>query len=211
MGECVNVQVTDGLATIRLDRPPMNAISVQVQAELRDAAAVVTSTPEIRAAVIYGGEKVFAAGADVKEMADKHYPEMALVSQAMHTSFTAVATVPKPVVAAVTGYALGGGLELALCADFRVCGESTKFGAARDSARDHSRCRRHTTAAAADRPGPRQGPGLHRAVRRRRRGAADRAGRPGGARRRRLRRRDPAGCSVSGRSRAGAARRQAGD
>ena len=52
MGECVNVQVTDGLATIRLDRPPMNAISVQVQAELRDAAAVVTSTPEIRAVVI---------------------------------------------------------------------------------------------------------------------------------------------------------------
>jgi enoyl-CoA hydratase len=128
MGECVNVQVTEGLATIRLDRPPMNAISVQVQAELRDAAAVVTSTPEIRAVVIYGGEKVFAAGADVKEMADKHYLEMALVSQAMHTSFTAVATIPKPVVAAITGYALGGGLELALCADFRVCGESTKFG-----------------------------------------------------------------------------------
>jgi len=69
-----------------------------------------------------------AAGADVKEMADKDYAEMALVSQAMHTSFTAVATIPKPVVAAVTGYALGGGLELALCADFRVCGESAKFG-----------------------------------------------------------------------------------
>jgi enoyl-CoA hydratase/carnithine racemase len=128
MGEFVDLQVTNGLATIRLDRPPMNAISVQVQAELRDAAAVVTSTPEIRAAIIYGGEKVFAAGADVKEMADKQYPEMALVSRAMHTSFTAVATIPKPVVAAITGYALGGGLELALCADFRVCGESTKFG-----------------------------------------------------------------------------------
>jgi enoyl-CoA hydratase/carnithine racemase len=128
MGESVDVQVTDGVATIRLDRPPMNAISVQVQAELRAAAAVVTSTPEIRAAIIYGGEKVFAAGADVKELADKQYPEMALDSQAMHTSFTAVATIPKPVVAAVAGYALAGGLELALCADFRVCGESTKFG-----------------------------------------------------------------------------------
>ncbi|MBV8348294.1 MAG: enoyl-CoA hydratase/isomerase family protein [Mycolicibacterium sp.] len=53
---------------------------------------------------------------------------MVLVSEAMHAPFTAVATVPKPVVAAVTGYALGGGMELALCADFRVCGESAKFG-----------------------------------------------------------------------------------
>ena len=128
MGDCVTVQVTGGLATIRLDRPPMNAISVQMQAELQEAAAVVTSTPEIRAAIIYGGEKTFVAGADVKEMADKDCPAMVPVSQAMHASFTAVATIPKPVVAAVTGYALGGGLELALCADFRVCGESAKFG-----------------------------------------------------------------------------------
>jgi enoyl-CoA hydratase/carnithine racemase len=118
MGELVHVQVTDGVATIRLDRPPMNAISVQMQAELRAAAATVSAAPAIRAAVVYGGEKTFAAGADVKE----------LVSQAMHASFGAVATIPKPVVAAVTGYALGGGLELALCADFRVCGESAKFG-----------------------------------------------------------------------------------
>jgi enoyl-CoA hydratase/carnithine racemase len=128
MGECVNVQVTDGVATIRMDRPPMNAISVQVQAELQAAAATVSAAPAIRAAVVYGGEKTFAAGADVKEMADKDYPAMVAVSQAMHASFGAVAAIPKPVVAAVTGYALGGGLELALCADFRVCGENAKFG-----------------------------------------------------------------------------------
>src|SRR6185312_417478 len=128
MSDFVNVQVADGVATIRLDRPPMNAISIQVQAELRAAAATVSSTPAIRAAVLYGGEKVFAAGADVKEMADADYVAMVSVSQAMHASFSAVATIPKPVVAAVTGYALGGGLELALCADFRVCGESAKFG-----------------------------------------------------------------------------------
>ena len=73
MGEFVNVQVTDGVGTIRLDRPPMNAISVQMQAELRAAAATVSATPAIRAAVVYGGEKTFAAGADVKEMADKVY------------------------------------------------------------------------------------------------------------------------------------------
>jgi len=128
MGELVDVQVTDGVATIRLNRPPMNAISTQMQGELRAAAATVTATPDIRAVVVYGGEKTFAAGADVKEMADKNYPEMVLVSQAMHASFSAVATIPKPVVAAITGYALGGGLELTLCADFRVCGESATFG-----------------------------------------------------------------------------------
>jgi enoyl-CoA hydratase/carnithine racemase len=128
MGNCVAVQVSGGLATIRLDRPPMNAISVQMQAELRQAAATISATPAIRAAVVYGGERTFAAGADVKEMADKECPAMVPVSRAMHASFTAIATIPKPVVAAVTGYALGGGLELALCADFRVCGESAKFG-----------------------------------------------------------------------------------
>ncbi|MUL49781.1 enoyl-CoA hydratase/isomerase family protein [Mycobacterium sp. CBMA293] len=128
MGEFVSVQVRDGVATIRLSRPPMNAISVVVQDELRQAAATVAMDPEIRSAVIYGGEKVFAAGADVKEMADKDFPEMALISRGMHASFNAIASIPKPVVAAVTGYALGGGMELSLCADFRVCGESTKFG-----------------------------------------------------------------------------------
>jgi enoyl-CoA hydratase/carnithine racemase len=128
MGEFVDVQVTGGVATIRLDRPPMNAISVQMQAELGTAAATVSATTEIRAAVLYGGEKTFAAGADVKEMADHDYPTMVPISQAMHASLGAVATIPMPVVAAVTGYALGGGLELALCADFRVCGESAKFG-----------------------------------------------------------------------------------
>jgi enoyl-CoA hydratase len=128
MGEFVNVEVNDGVATIRLDRPPMNPINVVVQDELRQAAAVITADPDIRAAIIYGGEKVFAAGADVKEMADRDCVTMTQVSQAAHTSFNAVAAIPKPVVAAVTGYALGGGMELALCADFRVCGESTKFG-----------------------------------------------------------------------------------
>src|ERR1700752_2526173 len=106
MGEFVNVQVTDGVATIRLDRPPMNPISVLVQDELRQAATAITADPDIRGAIIYGGEKIFAACADVKKMAGKRYPEMALVSPATHTSFTAVAAIPKPVVAAVTGYAL---------------------------------------------------------------------------------------------------------
>ena len=74
MGEFVNVKVTDGLATIRVDRPPMNALNAQIQGELSEAAAEVGADREVRAAVIYGGPKLFAAGADVKEMADKALP-----------------------------------------------------------------------------------------------------------------------------------------
>ena len=78
MGECVNVQVTDGMATIRMDRPPMNAISVQVQAELRATAATVSAAPAIRAAVIYGGEKTFAAIANnTADTFDHRFPAVA--------------------------------------------------------------------------------------------------------------------------------------
>ena len=128
MGEFVRVEVEDGVATIRLDRPKMNALNVQVQEEIRSAAAECTDREDVKAVVVYGGEKVFAAGADVKEMADMSYTDMVRRSGALQSSFTAVARIPKPVVAAVTGYALGGGCELALCADFRVAGESAKLG-----------------------------------------------------------------------------------
>lgn len=128
MAEFVRVEVADGIATIRLDRPKMNALNFQVQEEIAGAAAQVSADDAVRAVVIYGGERVFAAGADIKEMAPLSYPEMAIRSGALQASFTAVANIPKPVVAAVTGYALGGGLELALCADFRVLGESAKVG-----------------------------------------------------------------------------------
>jgi enoyl-CoA hydratase/carnithine racemase len=128
LSEFVRVEVADGIATIRLDRPKMNALSMQVQAEIADAAAEVSADSAIRAVILYGGERVFAAGADIKEMAVLGYPEMATQSATLQASFTAVAAIPKPVVAAITGYALGGGLELALCADFRVLGESAKVG-----------------------------------------------------------------------------------
>jgi enoyl-CoA hydratase/carnithine racemase len=127
-GEFVRLQVEDGVGTIRLDRPPMNALNVQVQEELREAARRAGESKDVHAVVLYGGEKVFAAGADVKEMADMSYADMAERSGALQSAFTAVARIPKPVVAAITGYALGGGCELALCADFRVCGDNAKFG-----------------------------------------------------------------------------------
>ena len=128
MAEFVSVQSAGGLATIRLDRPPVNALSIALQGELLDAASRVSTDPDIRAVVIYGGEKMFAAGADVKEMADKNSAEMADISRRLHASFRAVAAIGKPVVAAITGFALGGGLELALCADFRIAGENVRFG-----------------------------------------------------------------------------------
>ena len=128
LGEFVRVEVADAIATIRLDRPKMNALNAQVQDEIAIAAAEVTADAAIRAVILYGGERVFAAGADIKEMAAMDYVQMADRSARLHAAFTAVAEIPKPVVAAVTGYALGGGLELALCADFRVLGENAKVG-----------------------------------------------------------------------------------
>jgi enoyl-CoA hydratase/carnithine racemase len=128
VGEFVRVQTDQAVATIRLDRPPMNALNAQVQQEIAAAAEQVSADPLIRAAVIYGGDKVFAAGADIKEMAEASYGQMAADTRRLQDSFTAVAKIGKPVVAAITGYALGGGLELALCADFRVAGESARLG-----------------------------------------------------------------------------------
>ena len=128
LGEFVRVEVADAIATIRLDRPKMNALNAQIQDEIAAAAAEVSQDAAVRAVILYGGERVFAAGADIKEMEQLGYPQMAERSARLQASFSAVADIPKPVVAAVTGYALGGGLELALCADFRVLGENAKVG-----------------------------------------------------------------------------------
>ncbi len=128
MAEFVQVQTDQAVATIRLDRPPMNALNAQVQDEIGAAAAQVAADPAVRAVVLYGGPKVFAAGADIKEMVDASYSKMAADTRRLQDGFTAVAKIPKPVVAAITGYALGGGLELALCADFRVAGETARVG-----------------------------------------------------------------------------------
>jgi enoyl-CoA hydratase/carnithine racemase len=124
----VRLEVEDGIGTIRLDRPPMNALDVAMQEGIRASAHEAAERSDVAAVVVYGGEKVFAAGADIKEMATMSYADMVARSGALQSSFTAVAQIPKPVIAAVTGYALGGGCELALCADFRVCGENAKLG-----------------------------------------------------------------------------------
>jgi enoyl-CoA hydratase/carnithine racemase len=128
MGEFVRLEVEDGVGTIRIDRPKMNALNVQVQEEIRACASEAATRDDVRAVIVYGGERVFAAGADVKEMADMTYADMVARSGGLQSAFTAVARIPKPVVAAVTGYALGGGCELALCADIRIAGEGATLG-----------------------------------------------------------------------------------
>jgi enoyl-CoA hydratase len=106
----------------------MNALNQTVQQELLAAATEATQRADVRAVVVYGGPKVFAAGADIKEMAELSLADMAERAGPLSRSFDSVARIPKPVVAAVTGYALGGGCELALTADFRVCGDNARLG-----------------------------------------------------------------------------------
>ena len=128
MAEFVRLEVEDGVATIRLERPKMNALNVQVQEEIRAAATEASERDDVKAVVVYGGEKVFAAGADIKQMQQMTFTDIVDRSTALQASLTAVARIPKPTVAAITGYALGGGLELALCCDFRVCGDNARVG-----------------------------------------------------------------------------------
>ena len=127
-GTLVQLEIADGIGTIRLDRPPMNALNIQLQEELRDAAREATLDDRVRAVVIYGGPKVFAAGADIKEMAGMGYAAMAARAGELSGAFNAVARIPKPVVAAINGYALGGGCELALTADWRVAADNATLG-----------------------------------------------------------------------------------
>ena len=132
MGEYARLEVGSGeqagVGTIRLDRPKMNALNEQVQEEIRAAAHEAAARDDVKAVVVYGGERVFAAGADVKEMNDMSYTDMVKRSAGLQSAFTAVAKIPKPVVAAITGYALGGGCELALCADVRFAATDAVLG-----------------------------------------------------------------------------------
>ena len=120
MGEFVNLEVVDGIGTIRLARPPMNALSLQVQQEIKACAQEASERDDVKVVIVYGGEKVFAAGADVKEMAVMDYP--------LQDAFTSVARIPKPTIAAITGYALGGGCELTLCCDIRIAADDATLG-----------------------------------------------------------------------------------
>src|SRR3954470_16506811 len=126
--EFVRLEVEGGVGTIRLDRPPMNAFSRQVQEGLKAVAEEAAGRADVRSVIVYGGEKVLAAGADVKEMAAMSYADMAPVARRLSACFGAMSEIPKPTVAAITGYALGGGLEVALGCDRRIAGDNAKLG-----------------------------------------------------------------------------------
>ena len=128
MGEFVRLEVDDGVGVIRLDRPPMNAINDQLTRELQEVAADASTRDEVGAVVIWGGEKVFAAGADVKMMAGMSPHEVKPMIATLQDVFNQVEEIPKVTIAAITGYALGGGCELAMCADLRFAADDARLG-----------------------------------------------------------------------------------
>ena len=95
----VNLEVAEGVGTLRLDRPPMNALDTATQDRLKELAEEASRRGDVRAVVVYGGEKVFAAGADIKEMQAMDHAAMVLRSRALQDAFTAVARIPYPVIA----------------------------------------------------------------------------------------------------------------
>ena len=114
----------DNVALIRLDRPKANALSAAVLAQLHAVATGLHEDPP-GAVVLWGGRRIFAAGADIVELGDSGAGS---VGANFAEALGALASVPRATIAAVNGYALGGGLELALACDFRVCGDDSRFG-----------------------------------------------------------------------------------
>jgi len=115
------------VALVRMNRPEaLNALNMATRFELVERFRTVSEDDDVRCVVITGNEKAFVAGADLKEMADKHTAEMTL--NKTREMWRVVAGCPKPVIAAVNGFALGGGCELAMHADIIIAGEGAKFG-----------------------------------------------------------------------------------
>ncbi|MBI5843233.1 MAG: enoyl-CoA hydratase/isomerase family protein [Deltaproteobacteria bacterium] len=125
----IKVEIADGVAKITIDRPSaMNALNTNVLAELADAALCLGADPAVRVIVVTGAGKAFVAGADIKEMKDMDLVSFRSFVAGGQRALYVIETVEKPVIAAINGFALGGGCELALACDFRVASEKAKFG-----------------------------------------------------------------------------------
>ena len=127
MSDAISIERRDdGVAILRIDRPPVNAISTAVATELRDGADKLAGDPSVKAVVVTGSPKAFAAGADVSEFEEKDgvWRLPTAVKQAGH----AISAIPRPVIAAIAGYALGAGLELSMACDLRVAAENARLG-----------------------------------------------------------------------------------
>jgi enoyl-CoA hydratase len=132
MREFVSVHTSDdqpGIATLLLSRPPSNGLSRQLYREIVSAAAGLGRHDDICAVIVFGGHEIFSAGDDMHELSTLSADEAEVAARVCREAVDALAAVPKPAVAAITGYALGGGLNLALAADWRVAGDNVKFGA----------------------------------------------------------------------------------
>jgi enoyl-CoA hydratase/carnithine racemase len=129
MGEFVTLEVSDdGVGEITLSRPPVNALSGPVARELTGIVDEVRDDERVRAVVVWGGATVFAAGADIKEMGELNSVQMQRHIAAFQDALTRLEQLPVVSIAAITGYALGGGCELALACDLRVCAADAQLG-----------------------------------------------------------------------------------
>jgi enoyl-CoA hydratase len=132
VNEFVSLHTSDeqpGIVTLLLSRPPGNALNRQVYREIVSAAADLSQREDIYAVIVFGGHEIFSAGDDMPELSTLSADEAEVAARVCRDAVEALAAVPKPTVAAITGYALGGGLNLALAADWRVAGDNAKFGA----------------------------------------------------------------------------------
>ncbi|WP_449240323.1 enoyl-CoA hydratase-related protein [Desulfoscipio gibsoniae] len=127
--EVIQLTKENGVAVITLNRPPVNPLNSQMFRELALAADELQADASVKAIIVTGGgEKAFAAGADISEIADLTPVEVYSFNQISRTAFDKLESLDKPVIAAINGFALGGGCELALCCDFRLASDTAKFG-----------------------------------------------------------------------------------